>query len=65
MDMWHRLLERFVPLMDPDVSSLDLRAGVGGATGPVQTMPGSAADSLAPAGRTHTAYQGSISPLPT
>jgi hypothetical protein len=61
--MWQQLLERFVPLMDADVSSLDRRDGVGRSTGPVPTTRTRSTDATAPAGRTRTAYEGSINPL--
>jgi hypothetical protein len=61
--MWQQLLERFVPLMDADISTFDRRDGVGGSTGLVRNTPARTADSTAPAGRTRTAYEGSISPL--
>lgn len=62
--MWQQLLERFVPLMDDDISSLDRRDGVGWATGRLLNTSASASDSTAPAGRTRTVYKG-ISPLPS
>ena len=65
MAMWQQLLERFVPLMDADLSSLDRRDGVGGSLGPVPQVPARAAGQTVPAGRTGTAYRGSISPLPS
>jgi hypothetical protein len=63
MDMWQRLLERFVPLMDEDVSSLDRRDGVGASSGSVPDLPRGVGAPAAPAGRTRTAYEGRISPL--
>ena len=65
MDMWQQLLERFVPLMDADISTLDRHDGVGGSAGPVLHTPIRASDQTAPASRTRTAYEGSISPLPS
>ncbi len=65
MGMWQKLVQRFVPLMDPDISTLDRRDGVGGSTGLVLNTPAHASDSMAPASRTRTAYEGSISPLPS
>ena len=65
MSMWQQLLERFVPLMDADVSSLDRRDGVGGSAGLDLNVPTRASDMTAPAGRTRTAYEGSFGPLPS
>ncbi len=64
MGMWQQLLERFVPLMDDDISSLDRRDGVGWTTGPPLNTSTSAFESTAPAGRTSTVNEG-ISPLPS
>ena len=63
MSMWQQLLERFVPLMDADVSTLDRRDGVGSSTGPVLSSHARGTEATVPAGRTRTAYEGSISPL--
>ncbi|MEO6413538.1 MAG: hypothetical protein ABIO48_13215 [Pedococcus sp.] len=63
MSMWQQLLERFVPLMDADVSTLDRRDGVGSSIGPGLSTHARSTDATAPAGRTRTAYEGSISPL--
>lgn len=63
MGMWQHLLERFVPLMDDDVSALDRRDGVGGSTGLDLSVRGRASEQAASASRTRTAYEGSISPL--
>ena len=63
MAMWQRLLERFVPLMDDDVSALDRRDGVGGATGSVRHPRAGVGQAAAQAGRGRAAYKGSTSPL--
>jgi hypothetical protein len=61
--MWQRLLERFVPIVDEDLSALDLRDGVGGATGSVHHLRTRVGHAAAPANRARAAYEGSISPL--
>lgn len=61
--MWQRLLERFVPLMDEDVSSLDLRDGVGASSGSAPNLSRRVGATAAPASHTRTAYEGRISPL--
>ena len=63
MSMWQQLLERFVPLMDGDVSALDRRDGVGRSTGPVLNGSAHPSDATAPAQQGRAAYEGSISPL--
>ena len=63
MSMWQQLLERFVPLMDGDVSTLDRRDGVGWSTGLVLNRSAHASDTTAPAQHGRAAYEGSISPL--
>jgi hypothetical protein len=63
MGMWQRLLERFVPLMDGDVSALDQRDGVGSSSSLVATPPVRSAGARATTGQSHTAYEGAISPL--
>jgi hypothetical protein len=65
MGMWLQLLERFVPLMDADVSPIDRHDGVGGSIDLVLNGHARASDSMAPASCTRTAYEGSISPLPS
>jgi hypothetical protein len=61
--MWQRLLDRFVPLMDGDVSALDQRDGVGSSTGHALTAPVRGAGVRATTGHAHAAYEGAISPL--
>jgi len=61
--MWQQLLERFVPLKDADVSTLDRRDGVGSSTGPVLTTHARGTDATSRALRARTAYEGSITPL--
>lgn len=65
MGMWQQLLERFVPLMDDDVSALDRRDGVGGSAGLDLNIRTHAPEHAAPMSRSRTAYKGSISPLPS
>lgn len=43
MGMWQQLLDRFVPLMDGDVSALDQRDGVGSTS--LTATPGHSAES--------------------
>lgn len=63
MDMWQQLLERFVPLMGEDVSSLDRRDGVGASSASVPNLPRRVGSPAAAADRARTAYEGRISPL--
>ena len=63
MDMWQRLLERFVPLMDEDVSSLDRRDGVGTSNDSAPALPRRVGAAAAPVSHIRTAYEGRISPL--
>lgn len=65
MNMWQQLLERFVPLMDGDVSALDQRDGVGGSIGLVPTVHARTAEVPFAAGRGRSAFEGSASPLPS
>lgn len=62
MGMWQQLLDRFAPLMDGDVSALDLRDGVGRSTVPLATAQTRTADAAHSAPRS-SAFEGSISPL--
>ncbi|NYG05669.1 hypothetical protein BJ986_000156 [Phycicoccus badiiscoriae] len=57
MTMWQRLLERFVPLVDDDVSSLDRRDGVGVSSESVVDLRG-ARDQAGPSRGSRTAYKG-------
>jgi hypothetical protein len=63
--MWQHLLERFVPLMDADVSPLDERDGLASSTGALVTSPIRPAETATPVSRVRAAYEGSISPLPS
>ena len=63
MSMWQQLLERFVPLMDGDVSTLDRRDGVGRSTGVVLHASAHPSDAMASGQHGRAAYEGSISPL--
>lgn len=65
MGMWQQLLDRFVPLMDGDVSALDQRDGVGASTGLVATAVARSADGPLAAGRGRSTFDGSASPLPS
>ena len=65
MGMWQQLLDRFVPLMDGDVSALDQRDGVGTTMGLVPTSTSRTADSPVAAGRGRTSFDGSVSALPS
>ena len=65
MGMWQQLLDRFVPLMDGDVSALDQRDGVGTSLSPVATASSRSADAPVGAGRGRTSFDGSVSPLPS
>ena len=57
MGMWQRLLDRFVPLMDGDVSALDQRDGLGRSTSPILTPPAGSAGVRATTRHTHAAYE--------
>ena len=61
--MWQQLLDRFVPLMDCDASSLDHRDGVGGSIAPLASAQGRTADASVSVSRARTAFDGSVSPL--
>jgi hypothetical protein len=61
--MWQQLLERFVPLMDGDVSTLDRRDGVARSTGLVLNGSVHPSDATAIGQQGRAAYEGSISPL--
>lgn len=61
--MWQQLLDRFVPLMDGEASSLDRRDGVGASTALVATTSG--ADASVPSKRGRSAFEGAASPLPS
>lgn len=63
MGMWQQLLDRFVPLMDGDVSALDLRDGVGASTGLVVTAQARTAEAPVTATRGRSAFEGSVRPL--
>lgn len=65
MNMWQRLLERFVPHVEADVSWLDRCDGVGGSTGLTVAAAVRCAGLSVATRSDHTAYEGAGSPLPS
>lgn len=61
MSMWQQLLDRFVPLMDGDVSALDQRDGVGARVGGVAAVQTRMHDAEQHSGR--ATFDGSARPL--